>query len=249
MVIKMRRKPRSLRKRRAPSRATTVVTRSMRPTIPRFTMPRLNTLTVKRMVSGTTPLTFSTTATANFWRFNTVSLDSGFVNYSTGSGIASLTNLTEYQALFEQYKLSAFKITFRPKFSNYNFNQINNTTGATVYNIPYFCIIKDPATTVTPTGGWSQSTLNTLLEHGGKIVRADRPVSIYMKPKLVEQYGGGANRYVSPRFTDLTTLAGTATQHRGFHMMYFNGSWDTGSVAQNAWDVYITYYLKFTNPK
>lgn len=206
-------------------------------------------LIVKRMVSGTTPLTFSTTATTNFWKYNTVSLDSGFLNYSSGTALVNLTNLAEYQALFDQYKLNGYKLTFRPKFFNYNYNQINPTTGTTTTNIPYFCIVKDPMSTITPVGGWSQSTLNTLLEQGGKIIRADRTVSIYIKPKIVEQYGGGANRYISPRFTDLTTVAGVATQHRGFHLFYFNGTWDTASVASNAWDVYITYYLSFKNPK
>lgn len=208
-------------------------------------------LSVRRMVSGTTPLTYSTVATTNFWKYNTVSLDSIMLNYSSGSTICSLTNLAEYQQLFDQFKLSAYKITLRPKYVNYNMSQQNATTGTTPYNIPYVCILKDAESAPSISGGWSQTTLNALLEQGGKIYRADRPVSIYMKPKVAEQYGSGAVRYITPRYTNLGTgsNAGTQMAHQGFHMFFFNGTWDTASVSQQAWDVYATLYLKFKNPK
>lgn len=206
-------------------------------------------LTVKRMVCATQPFTYSSVATTNFWKYNTVALTSGMVDYASGATIASLTNLSEYSVLFEQYKLSAFKITFRPKFSNLNQSQINNTTGATTYAIPYFCIVKDPMGSQTPLGTWTQSTLNTLLENGGKVYRADRPVTIYMKPKISEQFGGGSNRYLTPKFSDLGTSAGTSMPHRGYHMFCFNQGFDSTAITQQSWDVYVTYYLRFKNPR
>lgn len=206
---------------------------------------RFNGLSVRRMCVSGSPLTVSTTATSNFWRYQTVSLDSGFQQMDVaGTTLTSLTNRTEYQALFDEYRLSAFKVTLIPKFSNYNTDQAA-AYGTTL--IPYICIVKDAQSKLVPTGTWSAATLNTLLENGGKIYRADRPINIYMKPLVTEQYGGGADRYVRPRFTDLQSAAGTTMAHRGFHMFVFVGTWVAASMAGLAWDVRTTYYLKFKN--
>lgn len=204
----------------------------------------------RRMCCGIVPITFSTTATANFWKYVAPSLDNGIDTFqAVPTIVASLTNKAEYAALFDQYKLSAWKIKFVPKYQDYNLNQGGAAAPTAGIDVPMLCIVKDPYSTLTPTGTWNQSTLNTLLEQGGKVYRADKPVTVYMRPKVTEQYGGGANRYISPRYTDLTTTAGTTMPHRGFHMFAFNTTWNNAALSQNAWDVYITYYLSFKNPK
>lgn len=205
-------------------------------------------LSVKRLCVSGTPMTVSTTATSNFWRYQTVSLDSGFQQFDVGgTTLTNLTNLAEYQALFDEYKLSAYKVTLIPKFVDYAQQQgiAYNSTAL----VPYICIVKDPQSKLVPTGVWSATTLNTLLENGGKIYRADRPINIYMRPKVTEQYGSGADRYVSPKFTDLSSAAGTSMPHRGFHMFVFVGTWVSAQMANLAWDVRTTYYLKFKNPR
>lgn len=231
------------RKRRSTMRAR----RSTYSAGPKRVMLRGVVLPAKRMVTGSSPLTFSTVATNNFHRYVSVSLDNGFVNFASGTTICSLTNKAEYGALFEQYRLSSFRITLRPRYSNYNVTQGAAATLTSGVDIPYLCIVKDPYNTVVPTLPWAQSSLNTLLEQGGKIYRADRPITIYMRPKVTEQFGSGATRYISPAWTDIST--GSAVEHRGFHMFAFTGSWNNAALTQNAWDVYVTYYLQFKNPK
>lgn len=208
--------------------------------------PRGTILNVRRMVISASPMTVSTTTGVyGYWRYQTVSLDNGFQQFNVdGTALTSLTNKAEYQALFDEYKLSAYKVTLIPKFANYSTSQ-DAALGTTL--IPYICIVKDPQSKLVPTGLWSGATLNILLENGGKIYRADRPVNIYMKPKVTEQYGGGADRYVSPKFTDLSSSAGTTMPHRGFHIFVFVGTWVAASMVGLAWDVRTTYYLKFKN--
>lgn len=204
-------------------------------------------LATRRLVVSGSPVTVSTVATSNFWRYQTVSLDSGFQQMDVaGTTLVSLSNKTEYQALFDEYKLSAFKITLVPKYVNYSTDQAV-ALGTTL--VPYVCIVKDPQSTLTPSGTWSNTTLNTLLENGGKIYRADRPVNIYMRPMVQEQYGSGATRHIRPRYTELASAAGTAMQHRGFHIYFFVGTWVPAQMAGLAWDVRVTYYLRFKNQK
>ena len=205
-----------------------------------------DTLTVKRLVVGSSQVSFNNVATQNFWRYNMVQLDNGFANYNGSGIVALLTNLAEYQTMFNQYKLSAFKITFRPRYNDINANQGDAATYTGGKDIPYFCINKDPFSRVIPSGTWGPTSLNTLLEDGGKIYRADRPVSIYMKPWITEQYGSGATRFIKPRFTD-NDASGASMSHRGFHLYAYTQNFNASALASYSWDVYVTYYLQFKN--
>lgn len=213
-----------------------IVSRNLRPA----------SLTVRRKVCSTAPITFGSAATEQFYRYCTVSLTNGFQTFSaTPTVVCALTNLSEYAALFDQYRLNAFKVELVPRYFNYNADQ--NSTTATVRNIPMVYIGKDALNTSTYTGVWQQVFLNGLLENGGKCYRADKKITIFMKPKVSEQYGSGANRYVKPQWTDLTTSAGNSMAHRGFHMFVYSNTWDNASLP--VFDVYVTYYIQFKNPR
>lgn len=212
------------------------------------------TLRQKRMVYAgvLAPSGSLSTGTSYFWQYQTVSLDKGIKNFdATSTTLTGLSNKSEYQALFDQYKLGAYKITLRPRMQDINAAQFITTggTGTTgAHPPPRFCICIDGKSTLTPSGTYSPSTLNTLLENGGKIYRADKPVNIYVKSWITEQYGGGANRYVRAKYTDLNNVAGTDMAHRGFHMFLFREGFDSSNT-QLEWDVFITYYLTFKNAK
>lgn len=220
-----------------------------------YRAPRLAgaTLRTKRMVyAGTlSPAAALSIGTSYFWQYQTVSLDKGIKNFDASSTtLTGLSNKSEYQALFDQYKLGAYKVTFRPRVQDINMAQVG--VSGSVYtpsiNPPRFAICIDGKSTLTPTGTYGASTLNTVLENGGKIYRGDKPFSIYVKSWVTEQYGGGANRYVRAKYTDLSTSAGTDTAHRGFHMFLFREGFTTSNT-DLAWDVFITYYLTFKNQK
>lgn len=205
----------------------------------------------RKVYSGyLTPGASLNTAVGNFWQFQTVSLNNGLFQYNaTPTRLTGLTNVSEYAALYDQYRLRAVKFEFLPKMGAIVQTQVVGATPATTsaFQPPRVCIIKDPMSTITPSGTYSSGTLNTLLENGGKIYRADRKFSVYLRPKIVEQYGTGATRYVSPMWTS-TDAAGLAMEHRGFHMFLFRNNFDTSS-ADFAFDVFTTYYLQFKNPK
>lgn len=207
---------------------------------------RVQTLRVTRKCYLGT-VTPNTTATVGFWRYIEPSLTRGFVN-EIGSSMGGLANLSEYQALFDQYKLGAWKITLVPRVAELTSDQQN--AAATQYEKCYFTIIKDPMDTIPPGGTYTAANYNTLLENGkARVLRADRPVNIYMKPKIVEQYGAGANRYVSPKFTDLNSSAGIDVRHRGFHIFQHCNNFNAASLSRYAYDVFITYYLTFKGQK
>lgn len=238
------------RKRAAPKRR-----RTMNISRPRRRIVPAATLRVKRMVyqGVLAPAAGLSTGTNYFWQYQTVSLTKGLKQFDAGSPTIgtgnTLTNLVEYQALFDQYKLGAYKVTLRPRMQEINANQVS-TTGDQIfpaYQVPYMCILQDCKNTVTPSGTYGAASLNTLLEGGGKIRRADRPINIYIKPYVTEQYGTGAIRHVRPTWTD-TTGVGPDMPHNGFHMYLFRNGFEQSNQFL-AWDVTITYYLTFRNPK
>lgn len=207
---------------------------------------RLGNLSVVRKVMSSSPVTFTTASTSGFYQYLGVALTNGFQSFTaTPTTICSLTNLAEYAVLFEQYKLNAYKIELFPRYQDFNTNQ--NTSTATVRNVPMVYICKDPHNTVTYTGTWSQTFLNGLLENGGKCYRGDKKITLFVKPKVSEQFGGGALRYIKPQWTDLTTSAGQGVYHRGYHMMVYSTTWDNASLP--VYDVMVTYYLQFRNPR
>lgn len=237
-----RRRPAIRRRRRATSNA--VGYRSRRMVVGRNLRPF--SLNVVRKCCGSAPISFGTASTEQFYKYCTVSLTSGFQTFSaTPTNVVTLNNLSEYAALFDQYRLNAYKIELVPRYQSYNADQNSATT--TVRNVPMVYICKDSGNTSVYTGVWQQVFLNGLLENGGKCFRADRKITIFQKPRVSEQYGAGANRYVKPQWTDLTTSAGNSMAHRGFHMFVYSNTFDNTSLP--VFDVFVTYYLQFRNPR
>lgn len=189
----------------------------------------------------------NTVSTNGFWQYRTVSLTKGFIDQS-GASMGGLSNLSEYVAMFDLYKLKACKVTLRPNYVNMTTEQIRYA-GASVAAIPYVTTMIDPSDNVTPSGAYSAGTLNTFLEQGRvRTRRADRSIIVYFKPKIIEQYGAGADRYVWPQWTRLDNAAGQDMPHRGYHMFFHNQNMDPFSVPIN-YDVHVTYYLQFKGAK
>lgn len=216
----------------------------------RFRKIRGAFMSVKRICYNTVQLTnFNTTSTNGFYQYRSVSLSSGFTdNSATPPVVCSLTNLSEYQALFDQYKLCAYRVKLIPKFKNITSNTEVVTTGGTTYETPYFAIVKDhcarPNTAITT---WDRAGLNSLLEDNkAYIVRGDRPVSIYIKPRVQETTSNGS-RYIKSPWFNLDTN-GAAVPHYGFHLFAFNRSFNSASFGATClYDVSVTYYLKLKN--
>lgn len=202
---------------------------------------------VKRMCCATGVMEFTNTTTPNFCRFISPSLNVGMVDFKTGNTIISFNNLAEFENLFDQYKLHGIKYTFRPKINKLSVDQ--TATAGPTYQNHYVCIHKDYASTTNVTGLFNRTTLNGLLESGGKIYRADRTISVWHKPRIAEQYGGGATRFVTPKWTTLNT-SGKAAEYPGFWFYAFNQNFDATALAtQLSFEVMATYYVSFRDLK
>lgn len=202
---------------------------------------RIAMLSVKRTcwVGSFTP---STAATTNFWTYQKPTLGSAFADNS--GALTGLSNLAEYTPLFDQYKINGIRLHFKPRFMNYNLDQLNPTIGVSLKDMPYVSVIMDPKSNVLPTGAYTAATINTFLEQGNvKTRRADKPFSVYLKPMVVEQFGGGANRYIRFPWTDSSN---TTVPQLGYHLFFHNQNFAT---AFNTYDVFATYFLQWKGMK
>lgn len=239
MPIKRTYRRRNLRKAKRSKRTLNISRPRWGPSI-RRSMPIIS---VKRTCYLGT-MTPNTVATYGFWQYRTVSLSNAFYDQAL-SNMGGLSNVTEYQALFDQYKLCAFKITLRPRVVNVDNDQ--TATAAIGRDFNWVSVVRDACDNVSPTGTYTAATLNTFLETGkAKSYRGDKPVNIYMKPLVQEQYGGGSNRYVKPQWTDLTAT-GITMPHRGYHLFFHTNTLTSASFTP--YDVFVTYYIKFKGMK
>jgi len=202
-------------------------------------VPRLSIK--KSMFVGT--FTPGTTSAANFWNYVTPTLGSaGTIATTALTGVA---NIDQYYDIFDVYKLNAVKLEFKPKIVNLTMpEQVDSTLF--VRQSYYASIIMDPKNSTVPTGIFNSTTYNNFREQGNaRMVRGDKPFSVFLKPMVSEQYGGGAVRYIKPAWTS-TDAAGKSLQYRGFHIFFHNQEFN---VNFNSYDVYATYYLQFKGLK
>lgn len=120
------------------------------------------------------------------WTFNTAST-SGFWQYLTWIPTNAFQNFAEIQSLFDEFKINAIKVTFRPRFDSVD----AAGAGTTPLGYLHYCV--DPGSTVIPSGTYTAATLNGFLENSGVKTRTlNRPVSIYFRPKVQDQLLGGS---------------------------------------------------------
>jgi len=170
---------------------------------------------------------FGTASTVDFWRY--------FIHKP-----ADVPNWAEYSAVFDEYRLNAVKVTFRPRYDS-----VDSASSVPMYNVH---TIVDPASTVIPSGIYGAGSLNTLLENSGVRTRSStKPFSVYYKPKMAIAVFGGATNVDQVRPTYLKTND-TSVDYRGFHMYIQGNNFYTG--ASNVFfDIFYTYYVTFRNTK
>ena len=83
----------------------------------------------------------ATTNTIDFYRYYTFTVN-------------QIPNWSEYQALFDEYKVNWFKYTFRPRYDSFAGNDTTDTTlpGVTNQSTTYLHTLVDPKTYITPSG-------------------------------------------------------------------------------------------------
>lgn len=197
--------------------------------VPRnYIIPRLQ---CKRMSFSST-WAFGTVTTNDFWRYYT---------FTAGD----INNFGDFSALFDEYRIRAIKVTFRPAYDNV---AIPIAAGAIVQPQAYAHINLDPESVVIPSGTYTSANMNTFLENSGVFTKTLRnPFSIYFKPKVSDQLFGGGTASTVKKSTWIKTSE-TTVQHRGFHMFLQQNSFSTGNTNIKL-DTFYTFYLDFRNLK
>lgn len=223
MVRQYGRKRRQMRRRPRMSRKTY----RGRSLLSRIPTARNTQVSIKRtFFSGTWAL--NSVATSDFWKYFEPTIANGFNGF------------TEFASVFDRYKVNAIKLTFRPRFDTVN-APITGNTPLTVRK-PYMAYIVDPETAISPGGVYAQANLNVFLENGGKIVDADKPVSIYWKPKISLNTSIGSGVYfVKAPYLRTNEIS---TPMRGVHIFAYQQGFGT-TFTDIEWDVFVTMYVTF----
>lgn len=169
--------------------------------------------------------TFGTATTNDFWRY-------------LAYDMTSFNAFAEFAAVFDEYKVNAIKVTFRPAY--------DSTLPDTVGIQAYAHTIIDPGSTLLPSGTYNSTALNIFLQNDGvKSKTLNKPFSVYYKPKVLDQVfsTGTAGALRSSPWVRTTE---TGPVYRGFHMFLQQNNFGTANT-QVKLDMFVTYYISFRN--
>lgn len=178
------------------------------------------------------------------WAFSTASTN-GFWRYLTWTANNATQNFTEIQALFDEYKINAIKVTFRPRYDTVTASDASAGVGAVQAYAHY---VVDPASTTSPSGVYGAANLNGFLEQSGVKTRTlNKPFSIYFRPKVADSLSGGttAARAITPTFIK-TSNAGV--EFTGVHM-YIQQNNMSNTNPSIVLDQFVTLYMQVKNLK
>lgn len=175
----------------------------------------------------------STATTNGFWRY-----------YQFTPNL--IHNWQDYFNLFDQYKISALKFTFRPRYTEFAGNDTVDTTlpGVTTQGTTMVHVINDPYSTVVPAGTYNFLTLNAFLENGKvKSYQGVKPISVYYKPtiNLTTEAGNNMRRRAGWLNVNLNN------SHSGFHI--FLQDVNLTGVFNQSYDVFVTSYVMLRNAR
>lgn len=202
--------------------------RKYKPRIPRGV--RMQTLTTSRKFWSQVWLP-SATSTNDFWRYYQFQPN-------------QLPNWSDYNSLFDQYKVNALKFSFVPRWDGYDGSNTQDPTQPGVTNaFGTRChVVVDPYSTVVPTGTYSSITCNSMMEQGNvKSYIGTKTIDVYFKPTINMSTEAGNNYRVRAPWLNVTSQ----NVHNGFHIFLHDSNF-IGNFNQ-AYDVFITAYMSFRN--
>lgn len=200
---------------------------------------RMSRMTVPRPVRKTNELSMRKCAFQSTWAFGTATTND-FWRYLTWTPSSAIQNFAEIQALFDEYKINAIKITFRPRFTEVS------ADGAAAHPQGYLHYCIDPASTVSPTGTYSAATVNAFLENDNVVTKPlNEPIEIYFRPKVADQLFGGttSTRQLTPTWMKTNN---NAVDFRGVHALIQLNNFST-SAPNMIIDQFVTVYMQVRN--
>lgn len=215
---------------------------SSRVSVPRSVMTRWSSSGNNQGAGPIKPVSFKRRWFNSTYTFSTAGPSTGFWN-NIQFAMNSLPNLTEYQALFREYKLNRVKLTFVPRYDGVD--QTGAGTGASKALISMRVVGPDA---VVPAGSYNQSSLNAFLETGARTRVFNRPISVFFKPTIPRDVNDAVVAVSGPTWMRLNPLSSGPNQvHHGVSFyMHFNGF--AVPTSTFTCDVYYTYYFQLRNP-
>jgi hypothetical protein len=170
--------------------------------------------------------TFGTGAVTDFWKYNSYTF-------------SNLPNVAEYTSLFDEYKINAIKVQYRPSYDSIEALSSDTTAGTQNTKVLVHTLV-DPASTVLPSGLYGSTTLNAFLENGEVRTRdGNKPFTMFYKPKMFQGVNGSgtAARMVNPSWL---RTSDTAPIHYGHHVFIQSGN----NTTPMKYDIFVTYYFQ-----
>lgn len=200
--------------------------------IPRLVRSRMPMMMIKRKWWSFNWVP-NTAATSSFWK----SLD---------LTLSNVPNFAELTALFDFYKINAFRFELIPRYDSFAGNDNTDTTipGVTNQAGTNAHVCYDTRQPPTITGTYTSATLNNFLEQGRvKTFVGNRRIVIYVKPGVARSVGG-TTVYGGPAWISTTQ---SAVNHIGPQVFLcdanFNGTFG------NSYDIFVTAYIQLKGQK
>lgn len=199
--------------------------------------PARSISTVNRGVS------FKRTWFSTIWDFNTAAV-TGFWQ-SFRPRFTDIPNSSEYISLFDQFKVTGVKVTFHPRWLNVNMPA--NITTSTLGNSQFYMTYCKSSNDFdwTPTGTYTSANYNAFLEEGGSSARTvalNRPVSVFFRPKILEDAGTLGVKMTSPPWMSLNH--GANTQFHGIHAFLHDYNFSGSDTSGFGLDIQYTLYFQ-----
>lgn len=177
-------------------------------------------------------------ATNDFWRYITVNL-------------GACPNVTEYTALFEQYKVNSITFTLRPRYDGFNGENTTDTTlpGVTNQGATRVHTVIDPRSNTSPSGAYTAATLNLFLENGKvKSFSGSRTITIPIRSPCYVNDVNGVTGAANPSCRNQWfSTAATGITFRGVHI--FLQDVNLTGVFGQAFDIFTKMNMSFKGPR
>lgn len=201
--------------------------RAMNISRPRAPRPKTNALSFKRTWYGGTWTPNSSTTTGFMQQMN--------YQFNTMPFVA------EYVNLFDEYKINAIKLVFRPRYDGFNGNDTTDTVlpGVTNQGATRVHVCSDLYGNYTPAGAYTNGTFNNFFEQGNvKSYSGNRAISLYWKPTVLEYANpNSSQKKIRSKWYPVIE---PGVQHFG-PTVFMQDVNLTGTFGQ-AFDMFITFY-------
>lgn len=203
--------------------------RKMNISRPRMSRPPVFNVTRTSYLTNWSP---NTTGTSGFWQYLQANLN-------------NISNVSEYTALFDTYRINSIKFTFRPRYDSFAGNDTTDTTlpGVTNQGTTDVHVVIDPKSLVGPSGSYNSTTLNAFLENGKvKTYSGTKPFSVFIKyPCILDDVNASGSVLI--RRAPFLRTSSPAILHRGVHV--FMQDTNLTGVFGQSFDIFVTMNMTF----